>query len=195
MLKKSIQRFLPEPNKLLKGRSLRIFGRFSQNHSLWHLNRRSASGACAVGLFVAFLPIPAQMLLAASLAILLRVNLPLSVVLVWVTNPLTITPVMYGSYRMGLVLLRHPPHGFHFEWNLEWLQSSFKTVLPPILVGSVFFGTLAAIIGYTSVRLLWRQSVRKNWKTRATLRKERALKRAEAHLPELNEPHKKQDTK
>ena len=40
-----------------------------------------------VGLFVAFMPIPGQTIAAAVLAVLLRCNLPLSVGLVFVTNP------------------------------------------------------------------------------------------------------------
>lgn len=149
---------------------MRIFGRLIQNSNLWHLNRRSASGAFAVGLFVAFMPLPAHMLIAASLAILLRVNLPISVALVWLTNPVTMGPVMYASYRMGNVLLQHPPQPFHFEWTLEWLQASFTTILPPVLVGSVFFGTISAVLGYITVRTLWRSSIRKAWHKRQSER-------------------------
>lgn len=173
MPKKFIQRFLPDPSKLQKGWSLRILGRLSQNTNLWHLNRRSASGAFAVGLFVAFLPLPAHMLIAASLAILLRVNLPLSVALVWITNPITITPIMYAAYRVGSALLQHPPQPFHFEWSFEWLHTGFATVLPPILVGSIFFGTIAAVVGYITVRTLWRQAVRTAWRKRGESRAER----------------------
>ncbi|RUO44393.1 DUF2062 domain-containing protein [Aliidiomarina taiwanensis] len=170
MPKKFIQRYLPDPSKLKTGKSLRIFGRLSQNTNLWYLNRRSAAGAFAVGLFVAFLPLPAHMLMAAGLAILLRVNLPLSVALVWITNPITITPVMLAAYKIGSVLLQHPPQPFHFEWSFEWIRSGFTTVLPPILVGSVLMGTVSAVVGYITVRTLWRQAVRKAWRERAHAR-------------------------
>jgi len=61
---------------------------------LWHLNRRSVAGAVAVGLFVGWLPLPGQMLVAAMLAALVRVHVPLSVVMVWFTNPLTVAPLV-----------------------------------------------------------------------------------------------------
>jgi len=41
---------------------------------LWHLNRRSVAGAVALGLFIGWLPIPMQMLIAALLAATLRVD-------------------------------------------------------------------------------------------------------------------------
>ena len=97
MAKKTIQRFLPDPNKIRHHKSLKIFGRLLQDANLWHLNRRSARGAFAVGLFFAFIPVPFQMVLAAAGAILFRVNLPISVALVWLTNPLTMPPIFYGA--------------------------------------------------------------------------------------------------
>src|SRR5690554_2531305 len=186
MPKKFIQRYLPDPSKLKTGKSLRIFGRLSQNTNLWYLNRRSAAGAFAVGLFVAFLPLPAHMLIAAGLAILLRVNLPLSVALVWITNPITITPVMLAAYKIGSVLLQHPAQPFHFEWSFEWIRSGFTTILPPILVGSVLMGTVSAVAGYITVRTLWRQAVRKAWRDR---KQSRLLKNVAAKQQELTVMH------
>jgi len=55
----------------------------------------------AVGLFCAFVPLPIQMLLAAAAAIIFRVNLPISVGLVWITNPVTIPPMFYFCYKVG----------------------------------------------------------------------------------------------
>ncbi len=66
MAKKTIQRFLPDPNKIRHHKSLKIFGKLLQDANLWHLNRRSARGAFAVGLFFAFIPVPFQMVLAAA---------------------------------------------------------------------------------------------------------------------------------
>lgn len=192
MVKKYIQRFLPDQNKLKQGWYLRIFGRFSQHSNLWHLNRRSASGAVAVGLFIAFLPLPGQMLMAAGLAILFRVHLPTSVALVWITNPITITPVMYAAYKVGVSLLGKPTAPFSFEWTFEWLFHSFTTALPPILIGSLIFSVVSATMGYIVTRILWRLLVQNAWLSRLKIRKKRAIE-LEKQQRALIEQHDKQD--
>ena len=95
MTKKFIQRFLPDPTWIKNHQSLRFLGDWLHDPNIWHLNRRSASMAVFIGLFIAFVPLPSQMLMAAVLAVLLRVNLPLSVLLVWVSNPITMPPLFY----------------------------------------------------------------------------------------------------
>ena len=64
MPKKTIQLFLPDHKKIKENKTLSIFGDVLHDANLWHLNRRSARGAFAVGLFFAFIPVPFQMLLA-----------------------------------------------------------------------------------------------------------------------------------
>ena len=88
--------------------SLRLLGDWIYATNLWHINRYSASMAFFVGLFVAFMPIPGQMLLAALLAVLLSCNLPLSVGLVWITNPVTMPAIFYMSYKVGALLIDVP---------------------------------------------------------------------------------------
>ncbi|WP_404340230.1 DUF2062 domain-containing protein [Pseudoalteromonas mariniglutinosa] len=166
MAKKTIQRFLPDHNKVRHHKSLKIFGRLLHDANLWHLNRRSARGAFAVGLFFAFIPVPFQMVLAAALAIPLRVNLPISVATVWITNPLTMPPIFYCSYLVGTVALGHPAQHFQFEASWQWFLDSLTTIGPAFLVGSVICATLAAISGYFVVDLVWRHSVRKAWLNR-----------------------------
>ena len=70
-------------------RQLSFLGERLHDPELWHLTRHSTAGGLSVGLFMAFMPIPFQMLLAAPAAILLRVNLPIAAVSVWISNPLT----------------------------------------------------------------------------------------------------------
>ena len=48
---------------------------------LWHLSRRTAAGGVAVGLFISWVPVPLQMVVAAFIAAVLRVHVPLSVVM------------------------------------------------------------------------------------------------------------------
>ena len=105
MPKKFLQRLMPDHRTIREHRHLRFLGTLLHDPNLWHLNRRSASGAFAVGLFVAWVPVPFQMLLGAIGAILFRVNLPLSAALVWVSNPLTMPPLFYFAYLVGGWLL------------------------------------------------------------------------------------------
>ena len=159
MAKKTIQRFLPDPNKIRHHKSLKIFGKLLQDANLWHLNRRSARGAFAVGLFFAFIPVPFQMVLAAATAILFRVNLPISATLVWLTNPLTMPPIFYGSYLVGTLFLNQPEQHFAFELNWAWFEQSIETIGPAFLVGSLVCASIASIIGYFGIDILWRRSV------------------------------------
>lgn len=94
MPRKLIKRFMPDHEVIKRQKALKVFGNVLCNPNLWCLNRRSAAGAFAVGLFMAFVPLPSQMIMSAGLAVLLGVNLPLSVALVWVSNPITM-PVLF----------------------------------------------------------------------------------------------------
>lgn len=166
MARRVIKKMMPDHEKIRRSRAIKLFGSLLHDGNLWHLNRRSASGAFAVGLFTAFIPVPFQMLLAAAAAIIFRVNLPLSVGLVWVSNPITMPPLFYLCYRVGNWLLSAPPHPFTFELSWEWLIGSISTIGPALITGCLVLGTLASVIGYLGIRLLWRQSVVKAWRRR-----------------------------
>ncbi|AOT08447.1 DUF2062 domain-containing protein [Pseudoalteromonas luteoviolacea] len=166
MAKKTIQRFLPDHNKIKEQKSLRIFGSLLHDANLWHLNRRSARGAFSVGLFFAFIPVPFQMVLAAALAIPFRVNLPLSIALVWITNPLTMPPIFYCSYLVGVFALGQEIQPFQFEPTWEWLTQSISTIGPAFIVGSLICASIAAVIGFFGIDYLWRRSVNKAWQAR-----------------------------
>lgn len=156
MPKKFIKRYLPDHDKVRSHRHLKIFGERLHDPNLWHLNRRSASGAFAVGLFVAFVPLPFQMVIAAAAAIAARVNLAVSVVLVWLTNPVTIPPMFYSAYRLGAWLLGVPPRPFHLELSVSWVMDELSLVWQPLLVGCFVMGSLSALLGFMAIRGLWR---------------------------------------
>lgn len=163
MPRKFIKRFLPEPHRMRDHRHLKLFGEWIHDPNLWHLNRRSVSGAFAVGLFSAFMPVPSQMVLSGFIAILVRVNLPISVALVWITNPLTIPPMFYGAYKVGERVLGLSPQHFTFEPTLSWLTEQLADKWQPFLLGCFLLGSLSAITGFTLVRVLWRLHVLHHW--------------------------------
>ena len=170
MPKRLIKRWLPDQDKLKEHKHLRLFGKLLLDANLWHLNRRSAAGACAVGLFMAWIPLPCQMLLAAGGAILFRVNLPLSVALVWLSNPFTMPPLFYGAYLVGCQLLGHPAQHIDIQFTWEWLVSVFETLAPPLLLGSLVLALLSALMGYAFIRTFWRINTVRQWQKRKEAR-------------------------
>ncbi|AVP93758.1 MULTISPECIES: DUF2062 domain-containing protein [Aeromonas] len=170
MPKRLIKRWLPDQDKLKEHKHLRLFGKLLLDANLWHLNRRSAAGAFAVGLFMAWIPLPCQMLLAAGGAILFRVNLPLSVALVWLSNPFTMPPLFYGAYLVGCQLLGHPAQHIDIQFTWEWLVSVFETLAPPLLLGSLVLALLSALMGYAFIRTFWRINTVRQWQKRKEAR-------------------------
>ena len=104
-MKKTLKRLSPDPETLRNHKHLGWLSKHLHDRSLWNFNRRSISKAFAVGLFCAFVPVPFQMILAAPAAVIFSANLPLSVALVWITNPVTMPPIYYGCYKLGAWML------------------------------------------------------------------------------------------
>ena len=161
MPKKTIRKYLPNPEVIRQSKALQIFGTLLHDANLWHLNRRSARGAIAIGLFWAWMPMPFQMVASAAVAIPLRVNLPLAVGCVWLSNPLTMPVMFYLCYLVGSAVLAAPLEPFAFEASIEWLVSSMATIGKPFLLGCLLMGTTASIVGYFLIDWLWVLSIRR----------------------------------
>ncbi len=132
---------------------------------LWGIRRRWVVPAFALGLFVAFLPFPGHMLISALAALALRVNIPVAALSTWASNPLTIGPMYYFAYLLGANILNTPPQPFEMELSLDWVTHTFVNIWQPMLLGSVLLGSIAALVGFVVLDLLWRLSL-SNYKTR-----------------------------
>ncbi len=166
MPRKLIKRYMPNEAQLKSHPHLGRLGRHLHNPNLWHLNRSSVSLAFLVGVFCAFLPIPMQMLVAAGMAILVHSNLPISVGLVWITNPLTMPPIFYFTYLVGNFLLQRPEDDVPMAWTLEWLTTGMASIWWPLLLGSVVCGVVFGLLGYFGIRLFWIWHVSRSWRQR-----------------------------
>lgn len=167
---------LPDHSKFREHRWLQRFGKLLHDDDIWHLNRRSVAGGMSLGIFLGLLPIPMQMPLAALLAIKLRVNLPLAVIAVWISNPLTLSPMIYFNYKFGAWLLDMPAFKLEFEMTLKWLAVQGASILQPLIVGSLAIATIGGAITYGLVRLLWRMEVVRKWRLRRELKRERSAR-------------------
>lgn len=178
---------MPLPQKFLKklfpihkfrdDKSLSVFGEFLHDQNIWHLNRRSVACAFAIGLFCAFIPLPFQMGIAAGFAIIFRCNLPISVALVWITNPITMPALFFLAYKIGTWLTGTYLGHFEFELSLNWLFTELRDRWYPFLVGCLFVGFISALLGYITVRIMWRIQVVSFWKERKFRKIQRKLKK------------------
>lgn len=168
-----IKRHLPSPEKLREYSALRPLGKLLDSEDLWHLNRRSASGAAFIGIFCCFLPIPFQMLPAGLLAVAFRCNLPMSLALVWLTNPITMPPVFYFTYRLGSWLLGREISGGEIDYSLEWLLDNLVNVGYPLFFGSLVCGWVFGITAWVLVRVTWRIHIVQRWRKRKAERSDR----------------------
>jgi uncharacterized protein (DUF2062 family) len=166
MIKRYLKKLLPRAQQLKQNSNLSIIGCYLFNPLLWRINRHSIARGVAIGLFLAFVPLPIQMLLAALLAILFSANLPIAVALTWITNPFTFLPINYFIYKVGQRLLGNssayqaiPDFEFSKQsWQdiiqpfFQWVQSAGK----PFLTGLPVVAISASILGYVLTHLIWR---------------------------------------
>lgn len=171
MAKKIIKRFIPDPEWIKKQHSMKLLGDWIHDPNIWHLNRNSASTAVFIGLFLAFIPVPTQMVFAALLAIAFRANLAIAVILVWITNPFTMAPIFFLSYKVGTAVLGTPQGDFHVELSLEWFTQGIAQYWQPFLLGSVLCGLFFGLLGSATVRWTWRRHTIKRWHDRQRQRK------------------------
>ena len=167
MAKKLIQRYLPHPEVITENRWIKMLGPRLQEPSLWHINRRSCSMAVAIGVFCAFIPVPFQMLIAAVLAIALRANILIAVPVVWISNPITMPPMFYVCYLVGLRVLGMSPGLFAFELSIDWLLHGLAAIWQPFLLGCLVAGIVFSALSYALVRILWRRHILTRVKERA----------------------------
>lgn len=175
MPRKLIKKYLPHPKIITGNRLIRLLGPRLHDPSLWHINRKSFSGAIAVGVFFAFMPVPFQMLLAALAAISLRFNILVAVPTVWISNPITLAPMFYFCYRIGAAILDIHADNFNFELSFNWVVTGMLDIWQPLLLGCLVVGLVSATASYWLMQFLWRYHLLTRIKNRRERRRRRKL--------------------
>lgn len=181
-MRKLFRKFLPHHDTMKNRRWLKPFGGLLHHPNLWHLHRRSVAGGLAIGLFCGLIPGPLQMISAALLAILFRVNLPVAAVTTLYTNPLTIVPLYMLAYELGKWVSGaadgaeiSPPSFSDLHWHnlMNELWDWLVTLGEPFLIGLPLLALSLAAIGYFAARLGWRLVVIWKWRARRRRRTRR----------------------
>lgn len=160
----------------MQSRAIRLLGPWVHQHSLWRFDKHSVAGGVAVGLASGLVPGPFQILSAAVLSGLFKVNLPIALVVTFYTNPFTIVPLYFLAYALGSMvtgesarnidmpdLSWNPLDFFHTMRELgDWIMSMGQTLAIGLLMQTVLF----SVAGYVLVRVGWRLYTVYKWRKR-----------------------------
>jgi uncharacterized protein (DUF2062 family) len=90
------------------------------------------------------MPLPFQMLAAALIAYLTRVNIPSAIACTWFSNPLTTPLFLLGQYKLGSFLIGRTPTD---EPTSDVLALLSQAPLP-VLVGAFVSGAIVSLATY-----------------------------------------------
>lgn len=159
MPRKKLKKVLPSHEKIKEQKFLKIFGSFLHKREIWSLSRKKVVAAVLIGIFVAALPMPLQIVLASLLAIMFNANLPISFTLIFISNPFTMPPLFYFEYKLGNLILK-PENSI--EFNFDSMYDNFDQIALSLWTGALVLGVFSSVVCALVVNFLWISSVRKN---------------------------------
>lgn len=167
MPRRWLKRFIPQRHTVDQRWFLRPFRALLHDPALWAVHRRNVLRATAVGIVSAFVPIPGQTALAGLLAVYFRVNVPVALLASMVSNPVTMGPLYYGAYRLGLVVLGDRAGEEAPALPLESSWSQVGDVVAPLLIGCALLAVVAVAVAWPLINWLWVSAIRRQLRRRA----------------------------
>lgn len=122
-------------------------------------SRKMIGKGVALGIFIAFIPMPMQMLAVLFFTPFFRFNVPIAIAMCWITNPFSMPFVYYIEYLTGSFLL-----GLKMEpvqVTIEWFSNNIFKIFIPLYAGALFYSIIGSICGNFFVNRFWRKSVKK----------------------------------
>ena len=170
---RKLRQWSPSKKEIQEYRYIHIFGDTLKQPELWTFNRTSSAKGIAIGLFCAFLPMPFEIIPAIFIATALGGNLPLSMVGIWLSNPVTWIPLYTPCYFLGAKII-----------GLELIPINQISILElgwhyvALWLGCLIVGLIVGFASHFLISYIWAAQVRQRWSRRRTnrLEKERLKK-------------------
>lgn len=158
-----LKRITPERGALEKLWCLKPFAALVQGRGCWSFNRSRVINAFSLGLLIAFVPptppLPLHLTLCAVLGLLFRLNIPVLVATVFVSNPVTWFPQVAGSLWVGAKLMDLDLMPVFQSLNHRNAGAQLLQLWEPLLLGALVLGVCAAATGYLLAQCAWRGRV------------------------------------
>lgn len=176
----TLRKYMPSREELARNKFLAPIAHRFLTPELWRFTRRSVPRGVALGLFAAFIVPLGQIFLAAFMALPARANVPLSVAVTFVTNPLTFPFWAIVAKETGeLVLNIDASIGAGTAGQLASDRgplAQFFELAGVAAFGFVVLAAVSAALGYVISSFVWRFVVAR--------KRARRLARLEARLDE-----------
>lgn len=124
--------------------------------------RKMVSRGVSIGIFIAMIPMPFQMLAVLAFMPFFRFNVPVAILMCWITNPFTMPFIYYVEYITGSFFLGSEVEDV--KMTLEWFQNNFHNIIFPLYLGAIFYSIILTWLAYYLLTHLWKQSVHKDRK-------------------------------
>ena len=125
-------------------------------------NRKMVSRAVLIGIFIAFIPMPFQMLAVLAVMPFVKFNVPIGLAMCWLSNPITMPPMYYMEYLTGSFFLGMKPAPV--EMTMEWFSTNIDNIFIPLYFGTALYSIFGSILAYWAVNYFWRGSVHRDRK-------------------------------
>lgn len=166
MPRRLLKRIVPAPQALRDRWFLRLFGERIADPHIWTLHRRAVTAGFGVGLAISFVPLPVHFLLSACIAVIWRINLPVTYGTTFIVNPFTAVPVYYVAYRVGAALLHVPRQHFRFHPTWQWFRHGLEPVWQPFITGCIACAVVCGLAGWLGLEMVWRWQVTSRYRAR-----------------------------
>ncbi|GGC39910.1 flagellar biosynthesis protein FlhF [Novosphingobium marinum] len=162
------ERRMPNREEMARNKYLAPIAHRFLSPELWRFTRRSVPRGVALGIFSGFIIPLGQIFLAAFLALPARANVPVAVLVTFITNPFTLPFWLVVANRVGRSFLRID-RGVSAEIGKQvssgqWESFSwFFQTAGVTAVGFVIMAIVGSAIGYLIASFAWRGWVGRKW--------------------------------
>lgn len=127
-------------------------------------SRKMVSKGVFIGLFIAFIPMPMQMLAVISIMPFTKFNVPIALTMCWLSNPFTMPLIYYIEYLTGSFILGMQTTPV--EMTLKWFSENYGNIFIPLYVGTTFYSIFGSTLAYYLINRFWISSVKKEQELR-----------------------------
>ncbi|MBN2767947.1 MAG: DUF2062 domain-containing protein [Campylobacterales bacterium] len=147
-------------NRSIKNRFNDFLDKYKIPREYLSVNRKSIARGLAVGAFWLFIPMPFQMLAVVGMTPFFVFNVPVGLLMVWISNPITMPAMYYVEYLLGNFLLGRKELD-NIEISMQWFTKNWDEIFISMYVGAFTLSIFFAILLYFLANRLWRDSVKR----------------------------------